>query len=73
MATEYRLVVVRPVEHLDGRREFYHSKRDIEHARKGLLDHYQDQANVQRVLGQRYPVWHARIETRTVSDWSETE
>ena len=77
--TEYRLVIIRPSNHADGRPEYYYSKRDMEHARKGLVDHYANEARIAKAVEDglaageySYSHWNARIDTRTISDWKET-
>ena len=73
MTVEFRLTIIRPPSHTDGRSEYYYNKRDIEHARKGLVDHYANEERVQAIWHtEPYSIWHARIDTRTITDWSET-
>ena len=66
MATEFRLIVVRP-EYQDGRdRERVYPKRDQAHAEKGLADWVRDMERYREV---GLEAWPGHIETRDVTPW----
>ena len=66
MATEYRLVTVRP-EYEDGSpRERVYPKRDLQHAEQGLTDWVRDMERY-RTVG--LEAWPGHIETRDVTPW----
>ena len=66
MATEYRLVTVRP-EYEDGSpRERVYPKRDLAHAEKGLTDWVRD---MERYRSVGLVAWPGYIETRDVTPW----
>ena len=66
MATEYRLVTVRP-EYEDGQpRERIYPKKNLAHAEKGLTDWVRD---MERYAAVGLEAWPGHIETRDVSPW----
>ena len=66
MATEYRLIVVRP-EYQDGSpRERVYPKRDQAHAERGLADWVQDMKRYREV---GLEAWPGHIESRDVTPW----
>lgn len=66
MATEYRLIVVRP-EYEDGQpRERIYLKRDLAHAEQGLADWVRD---MERYAAVGLEAWPGHIETRDVTPW----
>ena len=66
MATEYRLVTVRP-EYEDGSpRERVYLKRDLQHALQGLKDWVRDLDRYRQV---GLEAWPGHIETRDVTPW----
>ena len=65
MATEYRLVTVRP-EYQDGKRQQVYPKRDLAHAEQGLKDWVRDMDRY-RTVG--LEAWPGHIETRDVTPW----
>ena len=66
MATEYRLIVVRPV-YEDGQpRERVYKKRDLAHAEQGLKDWVRDMG---RYAEAGLVAWPGHIESRDVTPW----
>jgi transposase len=64
---EYRMVAVRPAGQV-GRKEFHHSKRDVEHLLKGMADHIAHQQKLAELLP-RYGVWEVYAEYREAVPW----
>ena len=66
MASEYRLVTVRP-EYEDGSpRERIYPKKNLAHAEKGLTDWVRDMG---RYAAVGLEAWPGHIETRDVTPW----
>ncbi len=65
MATEYRLVTVRP-EYEDGKRQQVYAKKNLAHAEKGLADWVR---NMEQYRSVGLEAWPGHIETRDVTPW----
>ncbi len=65
MATEYRLVTVRP-EYQDGKRQQVYPKRNLAHAEASLAE-WQMASDLYRSVG--LEAWPGHIETRDVTPW----
>ena len=66
MASEYRLVTVRPVYEDGSPRERIYKKRDLQHAEQGLKDWVRD---MDRYRSVGLEAWPGHIETRDVTPW----